>query len=64
MGLDVTKGLMEQVGMQAGVPTVARVQSPADLGFVASNSVDCVVCLRRADGMGNVPYGRFLTVRY
>lgn len=38
--------------MQANVPTIARQQSPANLGFLANSSVDAVVSLR---GLGPLP---------
>ena len=62
VGEDVNKGLMEQAGMQAAVPTVAKVQSPSDLGFAANNSVDAVVLLRKGSDMGSARLSKFLTV--
>lgn len=45
MGEDINRSLLEQGGMQAAVPTVAKVQSPTDLRFAATGSVDAVVTL-------------------
>ncbi|GFR49352.1 hypothetical protein Agub_g11376, partial [Astrephomene gubernaculifera] len=45
VGEQLNKGLLEQAGLQAAVPTLARPQSPANLGFAADCSVDAVVAL-------------------
>lgn len=44
-------GLMQQAGMQAGVPTVVRSQDPDDLSWLADGTVDAVVVLRRLGRM-------------
>jgi len=62
VGEDVNKGLMEQAGMQAAVPTVAKVQSPSDLGFAPNSSVEAVVLLRKGSDMGSARLSKFLTV--
>lgn len=46
VGAKVNASLTEQGGVQAGVPTKARVQSPEKLGFAANGSVDAVVLVR------------------
>jgi len=56
VGEGVNKSLMEQAGVQAAVPTLARKQPVWDLSFVADGSVGVGVCLsegrhRRVAGM-------------
>jgi len=51
VGEGVNKSLMEQAGMQAGVPTLARPQSPTRLDFAAPSSVDAVVVLKQVGPM-------------
>ncbi|GLC40848.1 hypothetical protein PLESTB_000016200 [Pleodorina starrii] len=59
VGENVNKGLMEQAGLQAAVPTVAKPQSPANLGFAADGSVDAVVSLGALAGMSEAQRGAF-----
>ncbi len=61
VGEGINKSLLEQAGVQAAVPTIARVQSPDDLSFAANNSVDAVVCLRSASNMSSRTAGSFLS---
>eukprot|EP00877_Chromochloris_zofingiensis_P001523 jgi/Chrzof1/11371/Cz05g34110.t1 len=42
---------MEQAGMSAAVPTTVRQQSPTNLSFQDTDSVDAVVCLRTLGSM-------------
>ncbi|KXZ56099.1 hypothetical protein GPECTOR_2g981 [Gonium pectorale] len=59
VGEGVNKGLLEQAGMQAAVPTVARQQSPANLGFAADGSVDALVSLGALAGMSDAQRAAF-----
>jgi hypothetical protein len=44
-------GLVEQAGVQAGVPVVVRKQAPSSLAFQQDGSVDAVVSLRTLAGL-------------
>ncbi|GAX85089.1 hypothetical protein CEUSTIGMA_g12509.t1 [Chlamydomonas eustigma] len=61
VGDGINKSLLEQAGMQASVPTLARPQSPSDLSFAATSSVDAVVCGRAASKMSQDTRRRFFT---
>ncbi|EFJ45877.1 hypothetical protein VOLCADRAFT_118240 [Volvox carteri f. nagariensis] len=61
VGENVNKGLLEQAGLQAAVPTVAKQQSPANLGFASDGSVDAVVSLGAVAGMSEQQRAVFTT---
>ena len=63
MGEKVNDSLYGQVGMQAGIPTVAKVQSPASLAFAPDSSADAVIALGTLGAVGSFQTANFLQVR-
>ncbi|GLI68178.1 hypothetical protein VaNZ11_012520, partial [Volvox africanus] len=61
VGENINKGLVEQAGLQAAVPTTAKMQSPANLGFAADTSVDAVVSVGAIAGMSESQRVAFAT---
>ncbi|GIL79577.1 hypothetical protein Vretifemale_8899 [Volvox reticuliferus] len=61
VGENINKGLLEQAGLQAAVPTTAKTQSPANLGFAADASVDAVVSIGAIAGMSEPQRAAFAT---
>ncbi|PNH04320.1 hypothetical protein TSOC_009521, partial [Tetrabaena socialis] len=59
VGEGLNKSLLEQAGMQAAIPTVAKPQSPTNLGFAADGSVDAVVSLGALAGMSEAQRAAF-----
>lgn len=64
VGENVNKGLLEQAGMQAAVPTIAKVQAASNLGFQGANSVDAVVSLGAIASLSAVQRNMFVQVRW
>ncbi|GIL52380.1 hypothetical protein Vafri_8267, partial [Volvox africanus] len=61
VGENINKGLLEQAGLQAAVPTTVKTQSPANLGFAADTSVDAVVSVGAIAGMSESQRVAFAT---
>lgn len=62
VGESVNKGLVEQAGLQAAVPTIVKAQSPANLGFAGAATYDAVVSLGAISGMSPVQRKTFFQV--
>ncbi len=60
VGPKVNPGLIQQGGIQAQVPTKARVQSPEKLDFAATGSVDAVVLVREFGDLNGSQGASFL----
>jgi hypothetical protein len=63
VGEDINRGLIEQGGMQAAVPTTALVQSPTSMRFAMNGSVDAVVALGTLTKLSGPDAQKFLMVR-